>query len=563
MDESLWSIAKPREEAARLASQLGIPRPIAQVLVNREITEPEAAHKFLYGSTEHLHNPYLMSGMKEAVDRIEKAIIRNEKIIIFGDYDADGVLSVVMLSKALATMGASVDYFIPERLKEGYGLKDEHIALVAGRGANLVISVDCGIKAVGFVQKAKEMGVDVIVTDHHLPGAELPPALAILNPLLADSTYPDRHLAGVGVVFKLIQALFEKSGKASTLRHYLKLVSIGTISDVAKLKGENRIFVRQGLKELEDVRNIGLKNLMAVCGLEGKKISEGDVGFRIGPRINAAGRMGMTELAVRLFFSPSAEETAGIARRLDDLNSKRQATEEKIYKQAREHVERKGLDKIYKILILGCEEWHRGIIGIVASRLKEAFCRPAILFSYEDGKAFGSGRSISGFSLINCLNDCKKFFLTYGGHELAAGCTLSRDDLPGFKQAANAVASSQIKDDQIKRWIKIDSALDFSDITGSFLDYFSLLSPFGVENPQPVFMTRDAEIINPPQRLKGRHVKLSLRQGGRIFEAVGWEKVGWADDVHKDDRVDLAYTFQFSTYLGEEKLSLALEGLRM
>jgi single-stranded-DNA-specific exonuclease len=342
----------------------------------------------------------------------------------------------------------------------------------------------------------------------------------------------------------------------------MKLVSIGTISDIAELKGENRLFVKFGLRELEDVSNVGLKSLIEICGLKGKRISGSDVGFRIGPRINAAGRMGMTELAVRLFFSTSLEESTAIVRRLDELNSKRQRTEETIYTQAFDRVKKNALDQNYKILILGCEEWHRGIIGIVASRLKDDFCRPVILFSYDDGKAYGSGRSITEFSLIDCLEECRSLFLTYGGHPLAVGCSLERTRLSAFKEAANAVAHSRIADEQMTRKVRIDTRLEFQEITASFLEYFSLLQPFGAGNPQPVFLAEGADVVGPPQNLQGRHAKFLLRQGGRTFEALGWDRGDWAESVRKGDRVNIAYSLQFSTYLGEEKLYLSLESLR-
>jgi len=562
MDDSLWIVASPRDEAKRLASELGIPQAIAQVLVNRKIMEAEQARLFLEGSLSQVHDPFLMSGMAVAVERIRSAITRSEKILIFGDYDVDGVLSVVMLIKALSSLGAEVDYFIPERLKEGYGIKDEHVAVAAGKGARLVISVDCGIKACGFVRKANEQGIDVIITDHHLPGPELPEALAVLNPVLESSGYPDKSLAGVGVAFKLIQALFEQYGRASVLPHYLKLVAIGTISDIAELRGENRILVKLGLQGLDSVSNQGLKSLIEICGLKGKRISEGDIGFRIGPRINAAGRMGATDLAVRLFFSPSVEDTAGIARHLDELNSQRQTAEEKIYNQALGLIKKRSLDKAHKILILGCEKWHRGIIGIVASRLKDAFSRPVILFAYEDGKAFGSGRSISGFSLIECLDQCRRFFLTYGGHRLAVGCSLDRASVPAFKQAANAVVEARLSDADLRKRIMIDSKLDFMDINVAFFESHSRLFPFGVGNPRPVFLTEKAEIVGPPQNLRGRHAKFLVRQGSRVFEAIGWDRGDWAKNVSTGGRVDLAYSFQFSAYLGQEKPYLCLEGLR-
>jgi single-stranded-DNA-specific exonuclease len=563
MDDVLWMESSAGDEARSIAAELGVPLPIAQVLVNRKIADPLAAHRFLRGTTADFNDPYLFCGMRAAVERIEAAIARGEKILIFGDYDVDGVLSVVMLHKALSTLGAKVDYFIPERLKDGYGIKDEHIAVVMERGARLVISVDCGIKAEGFVRKAAAEGIDVVITDHHVPGRDLPPAAAILDPVVDGAGYPEKNLAGVGVVFKLIQALFEKSGRSRALRHYLKLVAIGTISDIAELKGENRLFVRHGLKELENVSNAGLLSLFEVCGLRGKKISEGDVGFRIGPRINAAGRMGMTELAVRLFFSPSIEETRTIARTLDQLNSKRQQAEEKIFRQACARVRTGGLDAKYRILILGCDEWHRGIVGIVASRLKDAFRRPVILFAYEDGRAFGSGRSIGDFSLIDCLEASGGRFLSYGGHRYAVGCTLQRNDLPEFRRGATAVAEARLTDEDLRKKLRIDAALDFSRIDGPFLDAFGLLAPFGVGNPRPLFLTKKAEVVSVPQILQGKHLKLRLGQDGRTFEAVAWDRASWAEGLAKGSRLDAAYSLLFSSYLGQDTLQLSLEGVRV
>jgi single-stranded-DNA-specific exonuclease len=562
MNETVWKMTPYRGEAQVLSDELGIPLEIARILVNRNVCDAEAAGKFLFGTLAELHDPFLMRGMKEAVERIRQAISRREKILIFGDYDADGILSVVILSKALESLGAEVDYFIPERLTEGYGIKEEYIKIVLERKASLVLSVDCGIKAARFAKRAGEAGVDLIITDHHLPGDLLPEALAILNPVLKDSGYPDRSLAGVGVVFKLIQALFERNGEASSLSPYMKLVSIGTIADVAELRGENRLFVKFGLKGLEEVASTGLLCLMEFCGLRGKRVSVGDVGFRIGPRINAAGRMGMTDLAVKLFLTDSLPESLELVGHLDKLNSKRQKTQEKIYEQALRKIRKETLDERYKFLILGCEEWHRGVIGIVASKLKDMFHRPVLLFVYEDGKAYGSGRSINEFPLIECLDEYKDMFLSYGGHSTAVGCVLAQENLIHFKKAANAFASSRMTDEHLKRKIYIDSKIDFSDITSSFVESFSLLSPFGVGNPKPIFMTEEAEVVKEPVKIKGKHTKLLVRQKGRIFEALGWERGDWAQSVQKGDKIDLAYSFQFSEYMGEERMSLSLEDIK-
>jgi len=562
MNETVWILNPVSEKARNLSVTVDIPLEAAQILVNRGIDQTEQVHQFLYGTMSDLHDPFLMNGMREAVQRIHKAIYHQENILIFGDYDVDGILSVVMLSKALASLGGKVDFFIPDRLKEGYGLKKKYIDLAEQRNAGVVISVDCGVKAVAFVEKAREKGIDVIITDHHQPGASLPRAVAVLNPAIPNSAYPFKNLAGVGVVFKLIQALFNGDPKSSQLPHYLKLVSIGTVADIAELKNENRIFVKFGLKGLENVKNIGLKKLMDSCGIKHRNVSVGDVGFRIGPRINAAGRMGMTDLAVRLFFADSSHEVEDITRELERLNSRRQRVEEKVFNQAKSLVEQKALDNRYKLLILGCEEWHRGVIGIVASKIKDLFYRPVILFAYKDGKAFGSGRSIRDFSLINCLDENKDLFQNYGGHTMAVGCELAQREMANFKNQINTYVHSRITEEQLKRKIRIDARIDFEDINRAILDILSLLSPFGLGNPKPVFLTEKAEIIAPPKKIQGRHSKFLVQKNGKIFESIGWRKGEWADKLWAGDRIDLVYSLMTSEYLGEEKVTLSLEDIK-
>ncbi len=563
MNSSIWLVSPPRPEAETLAAELGIPLTIATVLVNRKILTPEAAKAFLFGSIDGLHDPFLMKGMAEAVARIRKAIEAKEKILIFGDYDVDGVLSVVMLFKALRSIGAEVEYFIPERLTDGYGIKEHHIDIPVSRGTALVISVDCGIKAVEFAARAREKGVDVIITDHHRPGEKVPDAVALLDPVLDDSGYPDTGLAGVGVTFKLIQALLEKAGKSSALPHYMKLVCIGTVADVAELKGENRLFVKYGLKGLASVNNLGLRSLIDACGLGRKRISEGDLGFRLGPRINAAGRMGMTDIAVRLFFSDSAEESLALVQQLEELNTKRQRTEEKIFEQAKAFVEERGLTTRYRCLVLGHADWHRGVIGIVASKLKDFFHRPVLLFAYEDGKACGSGRSISEVPLIDLLDQCRGMFTSYGGHRLAVGCTLPVERMPDFKKALNALAENRITEEALVRKIRIDAPVKFTDLDSHFFSTFSLLVPFGVGNPKPLFVAEDVEVASDPQVLQRKHLKFLARRDGRLFEAVGWDKADWAHVLKRGARISLAFSLLVSEYLGEERVSLSVEDIRI
>jgi single-stranded-DNA-specific exonuclease len=503
-----------------------------------------------------------MKGMDRAVARVEEAIRNKEKILIIGDYDVDGVLSVVILLKALTGLGLQVDYHIPERLKEGYGIKEAHLRIAKERKARLVISVDCGIKAVEFTAKAKEAGIDVIITDHHRPGDSLPEPAALLNPVLRESGYPFPNLAGVGVIFKLLQALLQKRGKSAQLQHYAKLVAIGTIADVADLRGENRLLVRSGLNGLEKVSNRGLRSLLDQCGVLDRKVSEGDVGFRIAPRINAAGRMGIAGDAVRLFFSDDQEEASRLARRLSELNSERQATEDKIYTEALQRVKEGSLDRRYKMLVLGCETWHRGIIGIVASKLKDFFYRPVLLFTYEDGKAHGSGRSISELSLIECLDACGDVFLDYGGHPLAVGCVLPRERIGLLKERINRVVGERLKDDELQKKVKIDVRLSLAEIQSSFLEKYVRLAPFGVGNPKPTFLSEGVEVVGTPQILQGKHLKFLARQDNRVIEALAWDRKDWLEELRKGARLDIVYSLRASTFLGEEQYSLSLEAVQ-
>lgn len=562
MNDSLWIHNPPGSEAERLAAETDIPVAFAQVLINRKIMDIEEVKTFLHGGLDDLFDPYLLRGMDVAVERINEALSRREKIIIFGDYDVDGILSVVALRTALESIGAEVGYFIPERLKKGYGIKEEYFSVVQEQGARLVISVDCGMRANAFVLKAKAEGVDVIVTDHHQPGPEVPQALAVLNPVLAGSGYPYPKLAGVGVVFKLIQGLFIRAGKESVLPHYLKLVAIATIADVVELRQENRILVKYGLKGLENVSNLGLAKLLEKCRLKNRAVTVGDVGFRIAPRINAAGRLGEAEAAVRLFSAGTESEAETIVSQLDKFNSKRQKIEEKIVKQAKEKIISRSLDKKHRILVLGCEQWHRGVIGIVASKLKDFFYRPVLLFSYEDGRAFGSGRSIPEFSLIECLENNSRFFTNFGGHTHAVGCELPVSNMKLLRNSLNEYTENALPDERLQRKLRIDSRICFGEINLQFIQYLTQFGPYGIGNPKPVFLVEDAELAAAPQALQGRHLKLYLSQDGKMMEALAWDRSEWKKSLVKGSRLDLVFTIQMSQYMGEERVNLHLLDIR-
>ncbi|MFW6159873.1 MAG: single-stranded-DNA-specific exonuclease RecJ [Acidobacteriota bacterium] len=562
MSANRWIISASAPETELISKKAGLPLWVARVLTNRGVLSPEDARAFLFGDISSLHNPYLFEDMKKAVARIQKAIINKEKILVFGDYDVDGILSVVMLTRALTDLGGQVEYYIPDRLSQGYGLREQYIESMQSKGFQLLISVDCGIKANAFVNKAGECGLDVIITDHHLPGPQLPAAEAILNPAVPGCGYPEISLAGVGVVFKLMQALIQERGQASHLRSYMKLVAIGTVADVVDLKGENRLLVKFGLEELKNAVNPGLKNLLKICGLTGKSISVGDVGFRIGPRLNAAGRLGKAETAVELFFSEEPQVVENIVSQLDNYNSVRQKIEEKIFNQAVNHIEKKKLHEKHKLLILGCEEWHRGVIGIVSSKIKDLFYRPVILFSYEEGKAVGSGRSIKEFSLIDCLDDNKSFFISYGGHRQAVGCELPVERVDSFRKTINNYVDGKLSPVDLQKKLYIDTTLRFEEMDSNFMELFYCISPFGMGNPRPLFLVEKAEVSAPPQKIKKKHCKLVLRQKGRVFEAIGWQKGAWTDQLKRGDLLDVVFSPQENKFLGQESLYLSLEDIR-
>lgn len=554
-----WTISDIHEVPQLLSQNLGITLPIARILANRGLRDGREAELFLWGSWQDGPSPLLFKDMELCLNRIERAIENREKILIFGDYDADGILALVMLYRALSYLGACVDYYVPDRLKEGYGVKANHLSLVQQKGAKVVITVDCGIKANEFVRLAREAKIDVIITDHHQPGEEKPEALAILNPHLPDSGYPFPHLTAVGVAFKLIQALLQKRNKESLIPYYTKLVAIGTITDIAPLIGENRLLVRHGLKTLGEVHNHGLRQLLEVCGLQGERVTEWDVGFRIGPRINAAGRMASADLAVRLLLTKSQDEALSLSEKLNQLNSLRQQAEEKILNQALARINSRQWPIKYRIFITGCEEWSRGIIGIVATRLKEQFNRPVILFAYENERAYGSGRSINSFSLIEALRQCEDLFEDFGGHHHAAGCVLRRERLVELKSRLNILANSWLTEEDLRPKLLIDSPLRFSEVSGSFLQNYLLLPPFGPGNPRPLFLFSGVKLIAKPQILANNLNKLKLEQDGRVFEAFSPFPSEELASLCEGARMDIVASLQLTRFWGQESFILSIE----
>ena len=563
-----WDTLECNDAAAEtLAAALKISPVVAKLLCQRGLSDPELADRFLNPSLDHLHDPMLLKDMDVAVERILRAIAQKEKIAIHGDYDVDGVTSTVILRRALELLGGDVIHFIPERLKDGYGLQPVAIERLHADGVALVISVDCGIRGAEAGRRARELGVDLIITDHHEPDSELPPALAVINPKRADCSYPDKYLAGVGVALKLVQALCRRAGRDKLMPGFLKVAAIGTLADVVPLVGENRVIAKLGLELLtKGPHKVGLRALIDVCGLTGKTIDSYHIGFMLAPRVNAAGRMSTPDIAARLFLADDealAEEVRQLALQLDGENVKRQEEEAEILAAAKKIVQTDPDVGARSILVVAGDGWHRGVIGIVASKLMDTFHRPAIVLSVEDGIAHGSCRSFSRFDMLGALQRCAHLLTRFGGHKQAAGLTLDASRIRELRLAVNDVADETLGPDDLMPRLRIDGGLAFREITGGVTAGIMSLAPFGAGNPRPVFAARGVEIIDGPRKLKERHLKMSLKQEGRIFRAVAWRAAERYDFVteHKA-ALDVAFSLEQNHYNGNTYVELTLADLK-
>src|SRR4051812_46009932 len=553
--------------AAELAAALGIAPIVARLLCQRGFSDPEAAARFLNPSLDHLHDPMALAGMGAAVERILAAIAAKERIAIHGDYDVDGITSTVILRRALEMLGADVVHFLPERLKDGYGLQPAAIERLQADGVALVISVDCGIRGADAGRRARELGVDLIITDHHEPDAELPPALAVINPKRADCTYPDKYLAGVGVALKLVQALCRRTNHEAWLPGFIKVAALGTLADVVPLFGENRVIAKLGLDLLtKGPHKVGLRALLDVAGLTGKTIDSFHVSFMLAPRVNAAGRMSTPDIATRLLLATDealGEEVRALAQQLDGENVRRQEEEAEIVAAAKKIVQTDPDIGARSILVVAGDGWHRGVIGIVASKLVDAFHRPAIVLSVEGEIAHGSCRSISRFDMLGALERCAALLTRFGGHRQAAGLTLDASRIKQFRLAVNDVADETLGPDDLMPRLVIDGDLTFRGITGGVAAGVASLAPFGAGNPRPVFAARGVEIIDGPRKLKERHLKMALKQDGRIFRAVAWRAAERHDflTAHKA-ALDVAFSLEQNQYNGQTFVELTVADLR-
>ena len=554
---------------------------LARLLVMRGISDGLAAEQFLAPSLAQLHSPYLMSGMKTAVDRLEAAIERKEPILIYGDYDVDGTTAIVILKTAIELCGGAADFHVPHRIHDGYGMKDDVIEQAATAGVRLIISVDMGIRAFAPADTARRVGVDLIVTDHHLPGTDgVPNALAVINPNQTGCEYPCKVLCGAAVAFKLAQGLLERRKAGSDLTRlltsFMKVVAIATVADAVPLTGENRVFAKLGLEALRSAVNPGLKALLEVAQLGGRPLTSGEVAFRVAPRMNAAGRMDVARDVVELFSVKDPERAREIASRLDKLNAERQEEERCILEAIQTRLDEDASLKEAFCLVIDGDGWHRGVIGITATRVVERYGRPALVVSRDGDEAHGSGRSIAPFHLLNALESCRDLFTRYGGHSHAVGFALQSSRLPELKAQLDTYARQHLTLADFEPSLNYDADLSLDQITPELFQLVSRLEPFGVGNPEPVFTTTATRLMAPPRVLKERHVKLKIATTGNreqgtenwrrslAFNAMGWrmaERVN-QEQILQGDELDIAFTISHNDHPDFGGLELTLRDFK-
>lgn len=533
------------EEIIDIAKKHNISELLTKILVNRGITDDKEIDTFLNPTRNDFYDPYLMPDMDKAVERIIKAINNQEKVMIYGDYDVDGITSITVLKKFLEERGLKTGHYIPNRLEEGYGLNENTIRSIAEQKYTLMITVDCGISGIEEVELANQLGIETIITDHHEQSESLPNAYAIINAKRKDSQYPFRGLAGCGAVFKLIQAISLRLGlEEKEFLKYLDIVCVGTISDIVPLVDENRVIAKLGLKLVAQTRNIGLRELILQSGY--KKIDSNTISFGVAPRINACGRMGYQEEALDLFLTNNIEEARKITARLNSYNLERQTKEKDIFEQAIKELEKEDIEKLNTIVLSG-DNWHHGVIGIVASKLTEKFYKPTILICFEDNIGKGSGRSLPGFDLHEALVETSAYLEKYGGHEMAVGLSLKKEKYNDFKLAFEEIAKSK-NIQQIIPVIKIDSIITAKDVNKKTIQDLEMLEPFGEKNKNPIFVYKNLKIDSIRALSEGKHLKLTLKDDNLLINAIGFNLGYLSEEYLIGDKIDIAGNLEINKY---------------
>ena len=562
-----WVVApEPDPELLQeISANVGLDRIVVKILFNRQIDSPDSIRQFLEPSLSDLQDPFTMFGMGKAVDRILEALRANEKIMVYGDYDVDGITAASLLYLVLNKLGAQVVYYLPNRLVEGYGLSVDGIKEAVAKGVTLIVSVDTGVTAVEEVKYASSLGIDCILTDHHEPGEILPNPVALVNPKQKDCTYSGGELSGVGVAFKLAQALYERLQQDQVeLEEHLDLVALGTAADIVPLIGENRILTKFGIRQISRTTKPGLKSLTFICGLMGKEIGTGQVVFILAPRINAVGRLGDAEMAIRLLTTKDERVAADIARHLDKENQRRKNIDEKTLSEALEQIRGSVDTGDDRAIILASEGWHQGVIGIVASRLVERFHLPTIMIAIDNGEGKGSARSIPGFHLCNALKECEDLLLRYGGHKYAAGLTIDPKNIEKFRIRMKEVSRRLLTDDDLVAKLYIDSEIELTQVNDKFLDVLETFAPFGPQNMRPVFLTRNCEILGQPYCVGKNHLKMKVRKGDAVFDVIGFGFGDWVRQLSgRGNLVDLVYVIEYNSFNDHTRIQLRLKDMKL
>ncbi len=548
----------------KITEEFKCPSLIAEMLIRKDLTDIEEIRKFFSPSLDNVSDPFLFKDMEIAVNRIIKAIENKELITIYGDYDVDGTTSTALLYLGLKKIGAKIDFYIPHRMIDGYGLSLSGIDQIKENGSRLIISVDCGINAIEEVEEINEKGIDIIITDHHNPKDVLPNAHAIINPKISGCDYPFKDLSGVGVAYKLLMGIYQKLKIDSQefVGKYVDLVALGTIADIVNLVGENRIFASLGLERLFNKQNIGLNALINIAGLSHKELNSADIVFGIAPRINAAGRMGSALRAVELMVSTDDTESHELAEIIEKENSLRQQIDQKTFEEACDIIDEKykNLDEI-KCVVVSSDNWHPGVIGIVASKLVEKYYRPAIMISFHDGIGSGSGRSISGFDLFQALSSVEEYLETFGGHKYAAGLSILIEYLDIFENKLQKYAKEHLDSKQLVPLLQINSKLELYEINEHLLEWLNKFAPFGPGNMRPIFITEKVMLVGFPYNVGKNHLKIKVVKDGCTLDLIGFNLGDFLPFLKKGDFIDITYSLEFNTWQGRTTIQGKLKDI--
>lgn len=549
-----------------LSSAVKIPRLVADLLYRKGLRTASAVQDFFTPVLSGLYDPFLFPDMEKAVERILRAIENGERITIYGDYDVDGTTATAVLYLGLKRIGAAIDFYIPHRMIDGYGLSFGSLDALRESGSSLIISVDCGVNALDEIIAINEMGMEIIITDHHNPKDQLPPAYAIINPKLPGCPYPYEHLAGVGVAYKLLMAVYKKKGIDSTenILKYMDLVAVGTIADIVPLTSENRIFASIGLQHLIEKKNLGLNALIQISGMNQKNLDTTDIVFGIAPRINAAGRMGSAALSVELLISTDEERSAEYAEIIERQNSLRQQEDQKTFHEACEIIDKKYKDLQHtSCMVISSDDWHQGVIGIVASKLVEKYYRPVIMISFKDGFGSGSGRSVADFDLFEALKHTEHNLHSFGGHKYAVGLTIYQEYIDRFENELTRYVSENLRLEQIQPPLQVDYIIELYDINNTLLDAMERFAPFGPENLRPVFMTQKVSVASYPYNVGRNHLKLKVVKDGISLDLIGYNLGDFLPLLKKNSIIDIAYTLEYNRFGNKTTIQGKLRDLQL